>query len=611
MRIFAEHPKAPRQTVKPVVSGRAHRPRDAVDSILDLQRTVGNHVVRQQLQSSGPHRRGSIALSIQRDTPRGGSAGSTTTTATPPRPLDYDRGVHRGALEVPRGVTKASITQGLNDKVKAGALKGFNVKGAPSGSDTEIFLLVLIFQLARQTNWGTESDIVSAIGWPAKQGAAPPQGLVTIRIDAQGNATAELIAAGGVPAVTQTTAAAGSARLTSDFGFASVTGWGTTSKDAAEISDVVAALELLKRRAPQDVPALKGVELIRVPALGGNTAGEFSIGGAQIQGSATVSKPFLKLADRAFDANPFQFSGGGAASPPVPASFQVILHEVGHAVEAENLRGAREAVDQASAEEAAVKKRIQDAGATYEAEFQEAKRRGKLKEFWAKRGKAQKENEDAQAKAAQKVSLETTKVKSTQVTAADIQPLKDQSTAAGTAASDALNAGKGAVQALGSDEVQKSAAYVRAIEATSAAITQFVADAAAGLGAIDDLELIVLQKVFDRDKARFDVLKATLRGPNPKSLQPLDRIAAAQDTWFEAERVSARAAQRTRRVQRFIDLVNASKIRRFTQYAVENWLLKPGEFYAEAYSLWLVDPDFVKTNYKAVYDFFQNGDYRK
>lgn len=36
--------------------------------------------------------------------------------------------------------------------------------------------------------------------------------------------------------------------------------------------------------------------------------------------------------------------------------------------------------------------------------------------------------------------------------------------------------------------------------------------------------------------------------------------------------------------------------------------LRPEEFYAEAYSLWLVDPDFLKTNYQVVYEFFQNDE---
>lgn len=62
---------------------------------------------------------------------------------------------------------------------------------------------------------------------------------------------------------------------------------------------------------------------------------------------------------------------------------------------------------------------------------------------------------------------------------------------------------------------------------------------------------------------------------------------------------------------KFIDLVAANKIRRFTRYSVENWQLKPEEFYAEAYSLWLVDPNFLKNNYPVVYDFFQNGEYRR
>ena len=611
MRTYAESPKAPQQTAKSVAPGPAHRASDEVKSILHLQRTLGNHVVQGRIgRASGP---ASIILPIQRNAPQGGSAGSAPIAAAPapPRPLDYDRGVHRDPLVVDPAVTKASITQGLNDKVTAGELARFEPKGVPSGSNSEIFLLVLIYQLARKTNWGTEADIVSAIGWPAKQGGPSPQGLVTVRIDWQGNATAELIAAGGAPAVTQTTVAAGSARLTADFGFASVTGWGNTPKDAAEISDVLAALELLKRRAPQDIPALKQVELIRVPSLGGNTAGEFSIGGVAAQGSTTVSRPYLKLADRAFDADSVQFAGGGPGSPPVPSSFQVILHEVGHAVEAEDFRRAQEALAKASVELAAAGQRLEEEGATFEAEFQEAKRRGKVNEFYKRRGKSHKENEEAQTRASAQVRQETRNVESTRVTTSDIQPLKDQASAASTVTTGTLSTGKSAVQALGAAEVQRSAAYVAAIEATSAAITTFALDAQAGRGTMDDLELIVHQKIFERDKARFDLLKATHPRPNPRALPPLDRIAEAQDAWFEAERVSARGAQRTRRVHRFIALVEANNIRRFTQYSVENWRLRPGEFYAEAYSLWLVDPDFVKTNYKVVYEFFQNGDYRR
>jgi len=64
-------------------------------------------------------------------------------------------------------------------------------------------------------------------------------------------------------------------------------------------------------------------------------------------------------------------------------------------------------------------------------------------------------------------------------------------------------------------------------------------------------------------------------------------------------------------VQKFVDLVTAKKILPFTNYAKENWPFNPDEFYAEAYALWLTDPEFLSTNYSDVYNFFQTGDYRK
>ena len=104
---------------------------------------------------------------------------------------------------------------------------------------------------------------------------------------------------------------------------------------------------------------------------------------------------------------------------------------------------------------------------------------------------------------------------------------------------------------------------------------------------------------------------------NPKATFPVDRAgqllrpaADAQDAWLEAERILAHARGRSRRLQKFVDFVISNNIRRFTRYSLDQWQLHPEEFYAEAYSLWLVDPEFVKTNYKAIYDFFENGDHR-
>jgi hypothetical protein len=349
-----------------------------------------------------------------------------------------------------------------------------------------------------------------------------------------------------------------------------------------------------------------------VPSLGGETAGEFSVGGAVAQGATAASKPWLKLADRAFSADDLQFFGGGPTAPPVPSSFQVILHEVGHAVEREELRLAQEAYVKAAAERDVAKQRLKDYDATYDTDLKAAKSQGKLGKFYKERGAEHKKLEAAIDKASAHAIAEHDKIENTQVPASTVQPFETEAATMSTTAANSLTAAKSTVQALRADEVQSSAAYVKAIEDTAAAITSFALDAKAGRDAIDDLELVVFQKVFDRDRAHFELLKPQPpKGLTHRAIFPLDPAVQAQDAWFEAERVLARARQRTRRVQKFIDLVAANNIRRFTQYSVQNWQLKPGEFYAEAYSLWLVDPEFLKTNYKVVYDFFQSGDYRR
>jgi hypothetical protein len=432
---------------------------------------------------------GPTCPALQRDTPQAPPPTPPKTAPPRPRPLDYDRALKHIPL-LDRKHTAASLTALLNDKVKKGDIARFVVTGVQKGSRAEIFLLGVLYSLAEKSRWGTEADIVTAIDWPAKPGAVAPQGRVTVRIDPQGAASAELLAAGPVPAVAQTTVADGSARLKADFGFAAVTGWSEQNpKAAAEISDVLAALELLKSRAPLDIPALKGVELMRVPSLKNGRAGEFFAGSQVVLGAQADVKPYLKLADRAFEANALQFAGGGPGAPTVPASFQVILHEVGHAVETDPLRLAREGFVQAAAEEAAAKKLVAGDPAAFDAELKAAQRQGKraVAAFHKRQAAAYKKNVEAQERASERKSEEAAKLEGTK----------------------------------------------------------------------------------------------------------------------------APGSERTRRLQKFIDLVTAHDIRRFTQYSVENWPQHPEEFYAEAYSLWLVDPVFLRTQYKVVYDFFQSGDYRQ
>ena len=194
-----------------------------------------------------------------------GSGGrAPTSPPTPPQPLDYDRDP-KNVAPVPAGLTLTDITKQLNDKVRAREITGFSVTGVPRGSRAEIFLLALLFGMARRARWGAEADVVTAIDWPPKSGGPAPRGRITVRIDRGGAASAELIATGPVPAVAQATFAAGVARLTGpDFGFASVTGWSgqNAAKDAAEVSVVIAAFDLLKSRAPPERlgPHRRGVD---------------------------------------------------------------------------------------------------------------------------------------------------------------------------------------------------------------------------------------------------------------------------------------------------------------------------------------------------------------
>ena len=278
------------------------------------------------------------------------------------------------------------------------------------------------------------------------------------------------------------------------------------------------------------------------------------------------------------------FSGasrGGAAT--VPSSFQTILHEVGHAVEKEVLRNALDEVNKSSAEVDVIRKRITDANTTYDADKAEATKNKKLGQFYKAREDALKKNEADAAKAQAKHQVQVRNVDATRVPAAVVQPFETDAAVLQTAASTALTNAQAAVKAMTADEIQRSSNAASLVDATAVAIIAFATNAKSGTAPIDDLELVVYQQVFDRDRARVELMK--LR-PGDRHTQravfPLDAAAESQDLWLEAERAVARARLRTLRLQQFVDLVVSNNIRRFTQYSVDNWQLKPEEFCAEA-----------------------------
>lgn len=60
----------------------------------------------------------------------------------------------------------------------------------------------------------------------------------------------------------------------------------------------------------------------------------------------------------------------------------------------------------------------------------------------------------------------------------------------------------------------------------------------------------------------------------------------------------------------FVNLVTQKNLVPCTGYAFQNWTTKHGEFFAEAYSLFLNEPQFLKFILKDVYDWFAAGAYR-
>jgi len=67
----------------------------------------------------------------------------------------------------------------------------------------------------------------------------------------------------------------------------------------------------------------------------------------------------------------------------------------------------------------------------------------------------------------------------------------------------------------------------------------------------------------------------------------------------------------SKRIQNFVEFVTLKSISPLTRYAKDNWPSKPEEFFAEAYSLWRTDSEYLKANAKPLWDWFTAGNYLK
>jgi Mlc titration factor MtfA (ptsG expression regulator) len=90
-----------------------------------------------------------------------------------------------------------------------------------------------------------------------------------------------------------------------------------------------------------------------------------------------------------------------------------------------------------------------------------------------------------------------------------------------------------------------------------------------------------------------------------RSEQATDKKATETKLKEKEKAVLDLEGEPTQRLTTFTDLVKNNRIAAITDYAKQG----PKEFYAEAYSLCLTDPEFMRNNYPLIFDFFK-GPYR-
>lgn len=478
----------------------------------------------------------------------------------------------------PQGHTPKSMRDAVDAKIAKTPpdITSATVKGVNPGSEAEMFLLHILFQLGRRDRWDTFVRLQTSIGRPPPPkgdkggGTVAPQGAVTVTIDDQGHATAELEHAGfSAHATTGKSGADAVKTLQADFQVQSIArgdkDWGEKGFEG-DLTDVLDAFQLLPA---SNKTALKGVNLLRFSSLPKGHSGEFNEGGGVAWGATHVtSQATLKLADSAFSPSEAVL---GEFQHQTPKSFQTILHEVGHAVEHQVTRPAKEAFDAAVIQQnKAVKDPVANAAAVERAK----KRRAALQ--------------------------------ATQVPAKTIKALTTTAGTKKTAAENALKTAAAAAKKFAPLEISDSAAYRTAVEAAETALKDYAKTSeGADLDVLDD----ALQAAISlRDKAREALMQSAAGNPALMAFAPVE---TAQHEWEDALRTLAHTRGRSLRLDKFVTVVNAAQITPFTQYARDNWPYKPQEFYAEAYSLWLTDPTFLQKNYPAIFNFFDQGDYEK
>jgi hypothetical protein len=496
--------------------------------------------------------------------------------------------------------THASVKALVNGRIASGDITSASIVGVKAGSDQEMYLLYILYQLGTKANRGRVMKVQAEVAPPI--GSVGQLGLATVTIDDSGAATVELVQQGPLVEPLAYTKADAIKKITTDYGAAGVE-VGDKDWEESDVNDVVEALALIPAG---DRAALKGVTFVRFAKLtdqdtGKELAGQFSSGSSHINtGARSVTvdqRPELRFADSAFTfGNRFL----GAAGKTLPSSYQLILHEVAHAVERQARREAQDTLNTAVIKQNTSYQAAEAARAKWKDAFSKGQGITPFKASFDRNITANKAAVKASAKA-------RTGVDATQVSVTVVKGLETDAKTKQGAATAALATADAAATGWSAGDLPASQAYRQAVAAVEAAIGAYAKDVGAGKSvAKADVDLLAV--VAARDTAREALKKSAAANPAPGVYAAVE---TAQAEAIDALRTVAHTRGRTLRLQRFKDVVDKNKITPFTQYARDNWPYNPEEFYAEAYALWLTDPTFVMTSYKPIFDFFDTGDYTK
>jgi hypothetical protein len=636
-------PQAARQFFEPRFgydfSGvRIHTDSKAAQSASEMNArayTLGNHVVFGEGQYAPASAVGErlLAHELAHVVQQNGGAAPCLQRA----PLTYDSTAY--PISPPKKPFSLDDARDLVERKKKGTppqLNSASIKGAAPGSDEEIFLWYIAAWMGRADRWGTHVDRVAPIGWPAKASDPAPVGKVTVTIDETGNLTAELLSAGA--SVVASALTTPEEELIATYGIAAVKE-GDRKWGDGELNKVVSAFALLP---VSDREALKGVTLMRVSTMDeGKTAGEFT-SPQSVEGTTVTNDATITLTNNAFPDDPTNFVGDKTNASLF--TYRTIVHEVGHAVAAKALRDVRlphleaiaksnelrgvaqiaaDSLSTAIGEYKTLSSQNRDLSDKYDG-ARETKDSGKIaaakkdfddmyKEVEAKKAELNSLKKDFDTKnaafEAQKAIVATKKKAESEarIPATALEPFKMTAETHQRAVAAGIGAAQAAAPKYDSQAAADSEAYRKAMSDAATAIEAYQKLTTGYKLNLDSEEAKVQAALNARATKRKGLRAASAANPALKDFAPVE---GAQDAWFEAARAYVHASYRTLRVQNFFEFVNRNNIVPVTPYAKENWPLKPGEFYAEAYSLWRTDPSYLKAKSKLLFDWFEEGKYK-